>query len=272
MTIFAETSYKQVLRRRLLEKKKMLGSINFQGLAKACRVQKTYVSRVFNADAHFNEDQVYLACLYLGFSDHEKDFILQLHAAERSQLEDKRRWHLAKADEFRRKSKTTEAHLKAEVLAASAADLAAYYIDPRMLLAHTFLSVPEYAAQTRRIAERLRISKEELSRILGHLERLGIVELEGGQYVVRHRSLTLPDDSPIKAIFRKAMRYKLLDKLSDERDSGAASYSAVFSADEATFRKIHADFLELLRRAQEMVADAPHREVYQLNFDLERWG
>lgn len=272
MSFFEFKAYKDALKSRLLERKKALSSFNFQELANACRVQKTYISRVFNGDAHLNEDQVYAACLYLGLSETEKEFVLHLHAADRSHLASLKAYHLKKSDALRKLHSSPSAYLQASTLTATTADFAEYYLDPRMLLTHVFLSIPEYANSLKKIAESLRLTEAELSRLLAHLERLGVIALRNGRYELLQSSLTLPADSPLKSIFRRLMRYKLLDRIADERSPAGTNYSVVFSADEDSIKKIESAFFTFLRETQTLVSDAPSKEVYQLNFDLEQWS
>jgi predicted transcriptional regulator len=270
--IFSADSYKEALKDRLLERKKVLSKFNFQSLARHCKVQKTYVSRVFNADAHFNEDQVFSACVFLGMTDVEKDYVMHLHGHERSHTSDRRVYHQKQLSKIRQMANQPSSVLVSDTVNSSQLELAEYYYDPRMLLVHTFLSITEYSESIKKIAEKLKMNESELSRILSRLERMGIIEVKDERFQISKKSLNLPSDSPLRSVFRRAMRYKLLDRIADERTAGGTNYSVVFSANSDSVQKISEAFNDFLKKTQEIVKSSPSEGVYQLNFDLECWS
>ena len=64
--------YRKLLKEALLYKKSKFGQeFSFQAMSIACRLQKTYLSKVLNHHGNLDEDQVYLACQFLGFEEDE---------------------------------------------------------------------------------------------------------------------------------------------------------------------------------------------------------
>ena len=68
MNVFSSTCYKSAIKIRLEYCKSTLGAdYSFQKMAMDCGIQKTYLSKVINNDnAHFNADQLFKICLFLG--------------------------------------------------------------------------------------------------------------------------------------------------------------------------------------------------------------
>lgn len=76
MSIYKHIDYKILLKNSLETKKSSLGrAFTYESMAKACRIQKTYLSRVLNRDGDLSRDQLYRACEFLGFSAAEKEFV-----------------------------------------------------------------------------------------------------------------------------------------------------------------------------------------------------
>src|SRR5438067_732825 len=93
MRVYDCDSYKSFLRTSLLQKKQAVSSsrYTYERMARACGIQKTYLSRVLNSDAsHLSDDQLYLACRFLGVGLVERDFLLLLRDWERSSVPERK--------------------------------------------------------------------------------------------------------------------------------------------------------------------------------------
>ena len=68
MDIYKQTSYKQIIKDSVKEKKQQRSSFNLRKLAECIPVQYTYLSKVLNhEEAHLNEDHLFKACRLLDF-------------------------------------------------------------------------------------------------------------------------------------------------------------------------------------------------------------
>ncbi len=276
MDIFSLTDYRAVLKESLLSRKEHFPkAYTFQKMAEACRVQKTYLSTVLSGSGHLNADQVYLASEFLEFTPLQTEYTALLLEYERSVVPKRKRELLAQISDCRRRADKSEAHLDSEVVRSDdgIGAYGEYYLDPLFLLAHMYLTIDTFASDVSLLARKLGISQNALSRMLGVLSRLGIIELHEGGYRVLKEVIHLPEDSFIFPIHRKLIRMKTLERLNqkDEQPDSAYTFSATFSGDEATRTKLHAGFLKYLKLVQQLVKKAPGREVYQLNFDLFPW-
>lgn len=274
MNIYLESSYKQVLKLCLLEKKSQLPeSFNFQKMAETCRIQKTYLSRVLNGSAHLNTDQLYSAMTFLNLNAEEKAFVQLLHEHERSILETRRRELQGEIRKIQAIHRKTEKHIQAPVKEATLEELGDYYLDPYCQLVHFFLTIPRYARDMSLIAEELDLSKKTLSELLAKLERIGMIAKKGKEYKVVNRDLHLSSQSNLVKPFCVLMKVPLLEKIQRLSLDEGYHFTVFFSTNERVRNQIQEDFLAFLKKAEKMVkADDRLEAVYQMCFDLLPWS
>jgi len=271
--IYNYSDYKTFLREALREKKQQVSaSFTYDRMAKACGIQKTYLSRVLNSDdSHLSEDQLYLAASYLGISREEHHYLDLLRAYQKSQSA-KYRASLEKEIELLRQANDrTDSHLKAEKIPVLG-DYSPYYLDPNVMLVHIFLAVERFRKNLKLLARQLDLSEEYFSEILTKLEQMKLITLSDAGYVLLKDSTHLPIDSPLYGPYRFMQRIKSLEKIQRLPKGRTYNFTAVFSADEQVRKKIQTKFLEMLEYIEKIATNAPDQEVYQINFDLFDWS
>lgn len=265
---FLLEDYKEILKAELENKKRRFGQrFTYQAMAKTCKVQKTYLSRVFNSDAHLNSDQLYLACDYLGLDEEGRRYLQVLHELQRSSLPSKQAALKRQLEDIRRRNTNSEGYLSAKFVTNRLTDHTRYYTDPDILLVHMHLTIPHFQTNYRELIQKLRISDIQLTSILTYLENLEIIEFQDGKYHVLQDHLQLRQDADIMRASAKLLRLKGMQKYDDE----AYQFSVVISANEQTRAQIKKKFLEFLRDVEELVKVSPSEEVYQMSFDLLKW-
>jgi hypothetical protein len=272
MRIFDFNDYKSALKWSLLQLKERDPRANARALADACRVQKTYLSRVMNRDGHFNADQLHLACQYLGLNQKEKKYVSLLHEADRSVVQDRKNTLLREAKKMQAKALNVESYFSAESLAKNALQSSQYYLDPTMQLIHLFLTIPRFAKNPRLIEEKLDLARPELEDRLAKLAALKIISWDGTKCTVLKGLLHLSPDSDVYPFYRILVRTKAIEKLQKTVSKKDYSYSLWFSADEATRKTVQENFLEFLLAIEPVIKAAPEADVYQLNLDLLSWS
>ncbi len=271
--IFEAANYKQALQSVLEERRKTLGKIyTYQGMAKACRVQKTYLSRVFNGDAHLSDDQLYMAADFLGMNPEERQYVTLLHQYERSGLQPRKRLIQPQIEAVRKRNLKTASHLAVEQMSAEASDYSEYFINPMMQLVHAYLMVPKFAKDLTRLRQNLGLPNAELAKILARLSLLGFIRFHQDKYEVVKDSFHLSPESPIYQAYRKLLRLKALERLEKTAADDSYGISVVFTATEEVRRKVQSRFLAFLKEIEDEVRPAESAEVYQMNFDLFRWS
>lgn len=268
-------SYKTLLREELELRRATLGNrVTFERMAKACGVQKTYLSRVLNTDgAHLSQDQLFQACLYLGLTKDERRFAGLLLEHERATVNKRRDDLAAEIDAIRKKRSRSESYLRETPTAAGAVGSPAYFLDPEAILVHVFMTTETFAGDVQEIQRRLNLSDVRLSAILAQLQQNGLIGLDdAGCYRVLVDRLHLPSDAEIYPAYRVMQRLKTVERLRQLDSDHAYSFSAVFTADEATRQVIKDKLLRLLGEIEPAASSAPARDVFQLNLDLFDWS
>lgn len=277
-SVHSSATYKEALRGVLEDKKDSAlsrHSYSFQAMAKACGVQKTYLSKVFNGDAHLNSDQLFAAARYLDLSGAELERVTLLHERERAQNPD-RRAHLAqRLEELETRSLASQTHLKAKPARLQKEIESEFFLDPELQIVQLYLCIPKYAANPASLAKRMGISTTALDAKLAKLERLGFVERKGAAIRVLRNDLHLGDDSPLIGAYRSLMRLKAVERFArtDASPKNAPyGFSALFSASEKTKIEIHRNFLAFLKESERLARASAPEEVYLMNFDLFGWS
>ncbi len=273
---FEQQPYHEILNQRLQHLKQHAGkAFNFQNLALACRVQKTYITRFFKGDAHLNNDQLYAACNYLKFSDAECSYIELLHAYERSAFTQRKtelkKQILKRAHELG-KTQNFLSSQEIDSLTLSSKDISEYYLDPWLHVVHMFLTIPIFSEQPELLIDRLLLKKEHFNRILDKLLRLGIVDFSSGKCRVTKKNLHLDADNAIFPAYTRSMRLAALAQ--SERNQADDNYqlSVLFSATPEVKQQIKEKFLNFVKEASSLVesTETPN-QVYMMNFDLLRF-
>ncbi len=274
MHIFSGTSYKTIIKQAVEDKKAVVGAaaFSFQGLAAACGVQKTYLSRVLNGAGHLNSDQLFLGLSYLGLSRDESGYVMLLHEWERSGVPARRKVLEEELRQARLANTKTEKHLETDVSLNDKTDSTAYYLNVNAQLVHMFLTIPQYAEAPTTITEALGISDAAMTGILRLLSQLGIITYKGSRIVVLRDSLHLPKDAPLTTPYRTMMRLKALERLQNDAPHEPYAYSLFFSADEDARAAIQGLFFEFLKKAEKIIRPATCERVYQMQFDLIDWS
>jgi hypothetical protein len=122
------------------------------------------------------------------------------------------------------------------------------------------------------VARALGLPESRVVNLVQRLERLGFVEFVAGAYVVTRNHIHLPTDSPLFDLYRLLHRQKSLEQIQRCSADETFNFTAIFSADEGTYRVLRSQLLEFIKSAEGLVRDAETQHVYQLNFDLLQWN
>lgn len=272
MNIFKESDYKAVLKNALSERAKTGRRVNLAKLSQACGIQSTYLSRVLNHESHLNSDQLYLACLFLGFKENEIKYTFLLHEAQRSAVRERKAALLKKAQKLQNKALQTESYISAQAVSAiDEKSTLNYHLNPITQLVHIFLCIPKYSQQPKLIAEDLKIEKSQLEKSLNDLVIAQFITWQNNKWKVLRESIHLSKTSDHYRPHRTLLRFKALDRLLTSDNENDYCFSVLFTADPATQKIVQEKFLEFLKGAESLIKKAPAEYVYQLNFDLFNW-
>lgn len=272
MNIFNILSYKSAISKILLEKKKLRPQMTFENMAKACGVQKAYLSRVLRHKGHLNSDQLYLAAKFLKLTNLETKYLLKLLQLETTVVEERKNLLQKQLDDIRQQSLSTEARTKVDVIPLNKEIFSEYYTDPNFSLIHMFLTIEEFAKDKYKICSHLNIERDKLDIYLDKLEEMKIIRLEVNKIQVLKDNLHLPESSYLIKAFRTLMRIKSLEKIDKVKEKEAYSFSVAFSSEPKVHDQIREKFLIFLEEVQTLVQKSNEKQVYQINFDLFKWS
>ena len=225
--------------------------------------------------SHLNDDQLYLACDFLGLSHDETNFLFQLKNYQKSEVAKHRSDIARRLDEIRTANLKTDKYLSQKSLKVSSDEWNEYFLNPNVMLVHIFLTIKKYRNDLDLIATKLRLSKNELQLCLTRLEKLDIIRLGIDGYEVLNDNTHLSKDSSIYSSFRMVQRLKAIEKFGREITAEDDSYSlsVTFSTSAEIRKTIQEKILDLVSEVETLVkkSDNDDGEVCQFNLDLFSW-
>ena len=273
MNIFNILSYKEAIKKKITYlKANNIKRYTFEALARSCRVQKTYLSKVLNHQGNLSSDQLYRACEYLRFSEDEVDYLFFLFEYENTQIESRRKKIYEKILEYQKQNSATESHIDVKTeLNKSANDLVRYYSNPYYILVHMFCTIEKYSEDTQLIGKQLKLSSKKVKEIISDLISLGMIEQVNGSMRVLQNNIHLSKDDLLYGIYRTQMRLSSIEML-NRSEKNNYSFSVIFSSSPDVRRQLQENFMSFLKSTQKLVKTNAEEEVYQMNFDLINWS
>ena len=273
ISILGFDDYRAALRHRADQWKDAVPKATFQKLAKACRVQRAYLSRVFQCQAELSQDQLFLACDHLGILALERDFLFTLHAYCRSDVPARRRQLADQLALLRQKDQTTLGHVA--TLATAAPDelegLAPFFLDPDLQLVHSTLAIDSFAENPQSLGAALGIPVERVEQALATLRRLGLITVAPPRIRLNQQVIHLPPESPLYRPYRQLLKQRALARQDQRPDHSGYSLSLLFTASPAVEVQLRSRLLTVLREFEPEVRAAPSERLYFLGIDLFPW-
>lgn len=272
MSIFNEMNYRKGLRQLIGERKKLSKKYTLAAISEVLRVQTPYLSKVFNGHAHFNSDQLWQLCDHLEMGEEETQYLLLCLEYERSVVSSRQKVLARELNEIRERHMDTGEHIETESLVEQLNSQADYYLEPLNLIVHMGMLLKQYKGSTKKLAQAMGRTEEQIKSSLEKLVELGILKIEGEQYENTKKHIHLSKTSSLFKPHQSLLRQLILDHLM--RNTGKKEFynlAITFTGDEKSRDAIQREFLKFLKRADQLIDAAPGENVYQLNFDLFPW-
>ncbi|MBL7542751.1 MAG: TIGR02147 family protein [Bdellovibrionaceae bacterium] len=271
MNLFEYTSYRDLIKDKIVSLKQLNSKYTFDGLAISMSIHKPYLSKVLNQKGNFTSDQLFKCCQYLKLTEIERHYFLALYEENTSTLQERKNVLNDTLEKIRRKALKSSSIYNEEESIANSLQMTNYFIDPHYPLIHMFLLIKKYRDDLDLISEKLNISKEKLSEYIENLHYLNIIEKRGRDIVVQKEFVRLPENSHMITAFRSLSKAKSLEKINQTSTDNYLSMHVFFTADENGRNKIQKLFLEFLEEAKKISDKSKTEDVLQLNFDLLKW-
>lgn len=270
--IYNHLSYRSALKERAIALKKEQQGQTLQRVSERAQIQAPYLTNVLKERAHLNSDQFYSLAQVLGWHEDEMEYGFLLLEWERSARPKRREELKKKIDEIRKNKMQSKSNLKKDVIDATVEENTRYFLNPFYAILNSFLGVPKFSKNPKRIASCLGVDTKQVQTWLKDLVNLKFIAASDKGYVKLKKNFHLPKESPLcepHALLLQQVSSRHLHTLPQEEKF---NFGVNFSADPATKEKIHRAFLQFLKAIEPLVKDAAPEEVYGMRFDLFRWS
>lgn len=267
MNIYEYSDYKTYLKEMC-----KLPGVTQKQLCTAARMQPPFLSRVLHAEAHLNDQQLFLILGAFNHNEEEREYLQLLLRYARASHQKYRdtlataitatqRKKLALAEQLRQST-----HLVED---PSGAAIMEYYGTPHLQLIHMVLTIPAYQTDLAKLAQKLAVTESELIADIGRLHRLGLVthDAKTRRAVSLNPHLHLDEGSWISktnhALWRlEAMRHQR------RPDKNNYQFTATICCDTASYEYLKNSIKTLIKEYSTYLQDKKSQKVYQLNVDL----
>lgn len=273
MDLYQEDNYKRIIRQRAKDLGRSKKHLTLQKIAARIEIQNSYLSRALNDEkTHLNEDHLFKICKVLELFPQEIDYVFLLRARAIATDSERRTFIENKINRLRQAAARSamiqdfdERKIKEEM---------AYFFDPVCSLVFVALFIPEYLQNPQRLCGLMGLSRQNLKDALRKIRDMDLIALsEDGLKVerVNHQQIHYGTDHPLMRTHQNLLRQKSVARLLQVPEDEKHCFLGTFSADMETFLKIKARFREFFTEVEKLVAPAPSRHVFQINFDLFKW-
>ncbi len=270
-TLIESKDYRVILEARIKEIKSYKPGFGLVRLCEKLGLHSSYVSAALKGQKSLSVDQLYILAEALGFQDKEIDHLLLLLNYERAQDSKLKNKFLKSIELTQSMSRKSESNLKAKVPEKEDLVLARYYSNPLYKIVHVFLGNEYYRTQINELKNRLSISDEVLEGLLLGLEEMSIIA-RTPEIKVLKKNYHLPKNFFLCKPHQSMMKTLSLQKQMSLPDQKKETVCVTFSASKEDYLRIHAEFLEFLKRAEGIVKQSPPEEIFQMIFDLHYWS
>jgi uncharacterized protein (TIGR02147 family) len=274
MGIFQHFDYRLAIRDFINEHKSAQNNLSYSSYAEAIGVQNTFVSKVFNQNAHLSEDHLYLSFDFLKFTDSEIKYLRVLYDFERTGLHERKNKLKQQILSLQEENRQFRIHTSARVLQPELDQgFGEYYLDPMNLIVHAYLGIQKYCDRPEALHDVLPMPPPQVNSILETLQRLKIINrLPSGNIQVIKPSLHLDIRSifcsPHQMLFRIKSTEQIMKLGADKR----FIFSLTFSGNHDLKGRIQDSYLRFIKEIEKMIDENKNSDrVYQLNFDLFPW-
>lgn len=273
--IFESLDYRPLCAGLAAELKTKSPHWTLQRIAEKISVHGPYLSNVFRKKAHFSADQLFDFLRVVKVDGAEADYVLLLQEWERCASPARRDELKRRIERERKRAQRTEEHLHTEVK-TTAGDLEArYFLNPDLFLVSTFLGVERFAREPRLIAAALQLPEKRVREMTDELVRMEYFArgprgevLPGAKAKSFHLSKESALCDPHVALLLLRAQQHQRSLPADEN----YSFSVTFTGTAACRDALHAEFLKFLKRAEQIVKEAPSEDVFQMTFNLFPWS
>ncbi len=271
MSIFNSLSYREIIKDKISTLKKTKPGFGVLRVSQKAGLHGSFVSSALKGHKHLSSDQVFALGEQLGFSYKELDYLLLLLNYERSVNQNLKAKYLDEIKAIQKENSKTTTHISTKPQESLDLDLAEYYSDPFYKIIHVFLGIEQFRQDPNLLALQLGITHKQTQKYLKRLEDFEIIKFSSPIEVLK-KNYHLPKDFFICKPHQATMKLLSQQTLLSLEEKQKESVCVTFTGEEETFKKVHNEFLDFLKKAEKHVKYSVSKEVFQMNFDLHFWS
>ncbi len=239
-------------------------------MAKAIKVQVTYLSQIIHGNAHLSLEQADLLSRFLGLNSEENDYFLLLVQKNRSGTSSLQEYFSRKLEDIRRKRMSLVERL-GKTPQLSKEDQSIYYSSWHYIAVHMALTIPELRTKES-ISQFLGLSLKLTANALEFLTSRQLATTQGAEWIALTNFIRLGNTS--HNIYKHHTNWRMQAIASLEREElFDLHYSSVLSLSKEDVAKLKERFLESIRETVQSVRQSKEEKLYCYCldfFDLER--
>lgn len=250
-------------------------NFKYADLAIFIGVQPTYLSRVYNGEAHLNSDQLYRLCDFFLLSTEESEFLFLLVEWEKSSYHIRKNKLKKKIDQIKQNQCSTGSFLHAKKIDPQNIEkMSQYFLEPYAPVVHSFFSIERFSKNPNLIANEIGLSPQKLKSVLILLENLNLIVFDQNleRYKMNSDHLHLEKNSSINDGYQKLSRMMSADYSSRLISDEKHQYCVNFGTDPETYKSIYHEFNLFISKVEKLVRTSTPTQIYYLDFQLFPWG
>lgn len=253
--LLAAKDYRQLLRQVVAEEGKERGYR--KRLADQAGCQPAYLSQILAGNVELTPEQAERLCGFWGLAELEADIFLTLVAQGRAGSPGLRSRMQRKLEVLKKQWREQDATFSQPELSASDRALL-YYSQWIYSAVHVLLTVPELQT-VEALAKHLNVEKGQAQEALVTLEKIGLVEKQGGKWKVTQMMLHAPQGAAAAHIHHRNWRVRAMERPESGKGT-AVRYTSVHTISAADLVKVREILDEAIRKSREVIGPSPEEK------------
>lgn len=241
-------------------KEYMAKSYSVAKLAEETRIQRTFLSQVFQLKKHLSSDQIYLVAEALDLSPATEQRLQELADWEKCEHPERKM-----ALEKKLKGQMDESNRVKGVQPEAWDD---FITDPHAEVIYNYLQIESFNKDPKSIRDRLSINENRWEEALSTLKSCDLVYELGSRIIPKHRPYAVEDGTPEASLRHVNARLRVSEQKLKQRNIDDFLYNWWIIGNDEAKKELKIAYLNLIARIYEESKTVQAEDVYQLSIDL----
>lgn len=236
-------------------------------LAKHLNCNASYISQVFNEHQHLTPEQAMATSDFLGHSDTESRYFLNLVLMERAGSVKLKNYYKLELEKLRSEQLTVRNRIKAN-RTLSTEDQAKYYRVWYYAAIHMIVALSNFRKREA-IAKALKLPLAKVRQSVEFLISTGLLKEKNSELFQGENNILIGTDSPFLIRHQTNWRMRALQEL-DNQKSDHLHYSSVITCSNSDLSTIKEIMIKAIQEIRETIKKSPDETLAVYNLDLFR--